>query len=274
MSNSSILDGVDDYINQKLGLQLNNLQYKHKKSCQLLSKQPPSHLDGKAFVDGIYERIGANWSGQPSRSFENWRDEPQDRPSSDGSKLEVTLERRIVGCQWPDSVRWFNQVPVASGLVNSVRDKKRAIDLVHLSKMNNGQYEFIELKVAQKSGGTPLLAAMEILQYGALYIFSRKNASKLGYDIDKKVLLKARDIKLVVLAPATYYKGYWLGWLKDKINEGIKHVLEKENVQIKMEFAFQEFPATFDPRSLPDDLAIMRALNARTPVMESNSRSA
>lgn len=264
-SGASILAGVDKIIDTALGLKDIGKRpfYKHKESCQRLSAQ--QFDGGKTFVAHIYEQVEANWDKRPSRSSENWRDIRQGTPSSDGKKLEVTLERRIVGCPWPASVRWFNQVPVASGLANSVRDKKRAIDLVHVSEMNNGWYEFIELKVAQ-SGGTPLLAAMEILQYGVLYIFSRKNARNLGYDINEKPSLKAPGIRLLVLAPATYYDEYRLGWLKDKINDGVRYVLTEKNIQVELNFDFQAFPSTFDPRSLPDDLAIMRALNARSSV--------
>ena len=265
MFNASILHGVDDHINQVLGLQARSLKYKHKESCQLFSKQPQLNLDGKALVDGIYKRIKDNWNKQPSRSSENWRDIAQDRPSSDSKKLEVTLERRIVGCQWPDSIKWVNQVPVASGLTDSPRDRKRAIDLVHLSVVSNNWYEFIELKVG-KSGGTPLFAAMEILQYGVLYIFSRKNARQLGYDINAKPSLKAAGIHLQVLAPATYYNSYWLGWLKHKINDGVRCLLEEENLEIDMDIDFQAFPATFDPQFLPDDLAIMQALEVRKSI--------
>ena len=82
---------------------------------------------------------------------------------------------------------------------------RRAIDFIH--RCGKGWYELIELNVDER-GGTSLFAAMEILQYGALYMFSRKNAQRLVNVSADKAVFKAAGIHLKGLAPAAYYAGY------------------------------------------------------------------
>ena len=173
-------------------------------------------------------------------------------------KLEVRLEREIVGINWPDGEDWFNQVPVASGLINDRSDKRRAIDLVH--QREDGSYEFIELKV---DSDTPLYAAMEILQYAILYMFARRNERIRGAASEKR-LLEATAIHLRVLAPCHYYNGYeQLDRLEDEICKGINRFLEREKITLQMDFAFEAFPADFKLHKLgrfPNADAIVQAL--------------
>jgi hypothetical protein len=85
----------------------------------------------------------------------------------------------------------------------------------------HGVWEFIELKV---NSDTPLYAAMEILQYGLLFLFSRHHQQELQYDTSKE-LLQATQIHLKVLAPSRYYTSnragapYQLQWLEESLNE-------------------------------------------------------
>jgi hypothetical protein len=155
--------------------------------------------------------------------------------------------------------------------VNSNNEKHRSIDLVHWSRKNKDWYEFIELKVEAKSGRSPLFAAMEILQYGILYLFSRKHAKKMGYDVDQKPFLKANGVHLQVLAPSEYYdqERIHLGWLQDKINEGIRTYLRDETYQ--MDFEFLKWPPDLDLHAIlnnqaSSDSEIVRAFSQRKPV--------
>ncbi len=62
--------------------------------------------------------------------------------------------------------------------------------------------EFIELKIDEKSGG-PLSAAMEILLYGLIFVFSRENIKDLGYDLKKEMFaVKCVELQCLPL-PAT-----------------------------------------------------------------------
>lgn len=175
----SILSDVDRIIDDHFSLDIGERpHYRHKESCIKLLKSPLLGIEMLSLIEKMYEQIKTNWSRSeyhnPSR--ENWRFEKQELVGSDNKK-EVALERALVnipGEIWPDADSWVNQVPVASGLVDPAADKRRAIDLVYRCK--DDSYDFIELKV-DESGGTPLFAAMEVLQYGLLYVFPVKTSN-------------------------------------------------------------------------------------------------
>ena len=234
MADSSILADVNNMINEALGLKDERFKYQHKKRCLLFSKGETPDLDGEALVRKILDQVRSNWHKEKSSSNnQNWRWKPNTKIAIKNKSREVFLERLIVQTQKGND--WVNQVPVASGLTSSAGGR-RAIDLVHRGE--DGWYELIELK-ADHRGGTPLFAAMEILQYGALYIFSREKAQDLGYT--KNDILDAKGIHLRVLAPADYYEPYNLAWLEKSINRGLTSFLAKSNFKMdfKMDFKFE-----------------------------------
>jgi hypothetical protein len=241
MSDSSILADVGNVIDEALGLKNSSLKYQHKKRCQLFSNGTEPNLDGAVLIEKIFDRIQSNWHKGKSRSNnQNWRWKPNPKIADENKSREVFLERLIIKTQV--GADWVNQVPVASGLT-SRGDGRRAIDLVHRGE--NDWYELIELKVDHR-GGTPLFAAMEILQYGVLYIFSREKAQELGYDGIE--LLNAKGIHLRVLAPADYYAPYNLSWLEKSIDRRLTSFLAKFNFE--MDFKFETLSLTLT-RSFP-----------------------
>lgn len=237
----SILLGVNDIIDGALGLM--NIGkapcHQHKESCLKLTRAPIKRFEVVPLIEEMYKKITRNWHGSKSRGKENWRWKPNSKIVQKNKSREVFLERLIVETQEGDD--WVNQVLVASGLT-SIAGGRRAIDLVH--RVENGWYELIELKMDHR-GGTPLFAAMEILQYGLLYIFSRENAQALEYT--KEGLLNAKGIHLKVLAPADYYAPYNLSWLEKSIDRGLASFLTKVN--FKMDFKFETLSLTL--RSSP-----------------------
>ena len=187
---------------------------------------PPDALDiGKAI-----DQIEANWSKVKSRSMQNWRLEyiplkaDSDYKERDWRVSEVLMERTICDqCREKQYLIW-NQIPVASGLLPLPSEKKgdgkrrvasegkRAIDLVYQPDGSQDVYEFLELKIRRKGGAadTLLHATLELLEYGLLYLFSRKNKETLQYEDEgdgRYVVLKALEIRLRVLADADYYEG-------------------------------------------------------------------
>ena len=239
MPEPSILTKVDDLINEALGLEVGRLKYKHKETCQSFSKEIHPKIRWEALIGNILEQIEKkNWDRKRSPSAKNWRWEENPKINAKNRSLEVVLERLIVGGRSENY--WVNQVPVASGVAGS-GDRRRAIDLVH--RCENGWYEFIELKV-NEGAGTPLFAAMEILQYGLLYIFSREHAEDLGYtkargyDEESIKVLNAPGIHLKVLAPAAYYSKYNLSWLEKGIKSGLKEILDQRDLRFEMDFTF------------------------------------
>ncbi|MBI5593111.1 MAG: hypothetical protein HY881_21810 [Deltaproteobacteria bacterium] len=242
----SILDGVEDKIETGLGLKNKEVEcggttphYKHKK-CWL--PKMAKGFDGSRLVEAIHKQIDENWR-RPKRyskktSEKNWRFEKQTRIGDENKSPEVRLERAIVSIPkevWSDAEKWVNQVPVASGLMNQSSDKRRAIDLVH--KCENEVFEFIELKIKPESG-YPLYAAMEILTYGVLYIFSRQR-DEMKSAAKELSVLGAKVVHLKVLAPVSYYKEYGneIDVLEDKVNEGLARFPKEFN----MDFGFEVF---------------------------------
>lgn len=225
----SILEGVDNLIDSALGV--NGVgetpHHEHETSCHQLTKTPMTEFDASVLIADIYYQIGTNWdtSKYHDGSEENWRLEKQKGIGANNNRPEVSLERAIVNIPaeiWPDAANWFNQVPVASGLVDP-HEGGRRIDLVH--NCGDKAYEFIELKV---DSNTPLYAAMEILKYGVLYIFCRQDDRVKCVDqkgepiIDREgKLMQAKKIHLRVLAPAKYYEKYDLSWLEKSIKSGL-----------------------------------------------------
>ena len=242
----SILAGVGDVINEALGLKDSRFKYKHKKACQLLSEGIGPAFDAKALIGNILAQVKRNRDQTRLPSDKNWRWEKHPEIDSDNRSPEVKLERQIVRSSEND---WVNQVPVSSGLAGS-GDRRRAIDLVH--RCGGGWYELIELKVGSD---TPLFAAMEILQYGVLFIFSRKYSEKLGYtekheyDEESIKMLNAPGIHLKVMAPTTYYAGYHLQWLKEAINTGFDRFMAGRGY--KMDFEFESFDLSCSPALIP-----------------------
>ena len=243
---ASILDGTNDIIDEWLGLNENSAgtrlpRYKNQTNLQQLSKDHdiPTTLNGEPLVTKLLEQITRNWAKKEEGrkpSSENWRFSKQPIFNPRSTSLEKTLEKSIVVVTEND---WANQVPVASGLVNR-GEGKRAIDLVHQNA--NNTYEFIELKIGPNAD-TPLFAAMEILLYGLIYVFSRKNMTVLKYD-SHNILLTANSVELQVLAPAEYYTGHQLGWLEKSLSDGLS-TLSKE-VGYDLSFRFRSFPEEFE----------------------------
>jgi hypothetical protein len=140
--------------------------------------------------------IDGNFS--PSRpanlSKENWRFTKQLKLSVHSRSSEKVLEKKISHFA---GKRWVNQVPAASGFCGS-GGRKRSIDLVF--QKADAAFVFYELKTTPKSGNV-FDAAIELLGYGLLYVYSRTRAT--AYKDCR--LMKASEVHLRVLGTADYY---------------------------------------------------------------------
>jgi hypothetical protein len=253
-----ILDGVNSIIDKELGLggpggKCNGKEphYKHDKDCLVISKNSVSNLDGHKLLNLLYNQIKSNWEKRNRNkppSPDNWLLRKRWGISKENDSPEVKLERAIASIPlpiWEDAVNWHNQVSMGSGLMNS--RGSGAIDLVH--DCGNKWYEFIELKVLSTTG-TPLSAAMQIVLYGLLYIFSREKRHVLGYKVQDNDLLGAKGIHLRVLAPNEYYKKYQddergLAAFEEKINIGLNAFLAEQKSELQglqMDFRFEKLP--------------------------------
>lgn len=220
---------------------------------------PPFPLD----IEAAIGKIEANWSQEKSRSTQNWRllHVPLKKKSGykdlDWRESEVLLERMICDEGQRKDVSIWNQMPAASGLLPlpAKRDDgkrrvsaegRRAIDLVFRHKGTDSIYEFLELKIRRKDGSVDSLrhAALEVLEYGLLYLFSRKNQKILEYESStdqlRYAVLGASEIRLRVLAAANYYASQDCSEIPvTEINKALEAYICKHFGNFRMNFGFQ-----------------------------------
>ena len=252
----SITNGFGCIKNAHLGLSAGK-SFEHKRILIRLCEDQPS-LDGAALADDLLEKITDNLHAgrkvaKRLPSKKNWRFKPTPHGASKhNTSAEVTFERAVVAA--PGNT-WANQVPTSSGLMDGRHDRTRNIDLVEQPRP--GEFEFIELKLREdgkRYEQTPLYAALEILDYGALYVFSRQEASALGYSADSKVILEADRIGLRVLAPRPFYefrkrgsgnRPFRLEWLQRTMQSAASRLGDQVGEGFIMDFRFTVFPEAF-----------------------------
>lgn len=267
-----IFHGTEEIISSFLGLHPGET-LKQKSTCLRLSSQPTERPDFETLVSNLYERIERNRSDRiPSR--ENWRTERRTTLSKDNRSPEVLLERAIAILGETGILgEWFNQIPVASGLVDDRADKRAAIDLMRLE---NDRVQFVELKW---ESDTPAFAAFEILLYGLAYLFCYANREEFGYKDTR--LMNIKEVSLRVLAPRIYYDDYDFTWLGQGINESIQTLAGNlSNGELPMDFGFLAFPTEFclpfdtgkevkmisDPQNSENCQTIVSAINNINPI--------
>ncbi|WP_420583774.1 hypothetical protein [Ruegeria sp.] len=270
---ASIFDGTDRIIHAALGLQ-NGQSLKQISTCQNLCRGSlPASLKPD-IVSLLFAQIIKNWTGRVP-SAENWRQERRTAISDNNRSLEVVLERAIVTlADLGELTGWYNQTPVASGLVNARSDKRAALDLIRI----DGEFaELVELKWASD---TPLFALFEVLRYGLALVFSRQNAQEFRYS--GRPLIEVSNMKLVVLAPAQYYSGYDLGAFEEIVNHGLEQLSLTCPDYPEMGFQFLKFPESFElpiasgaelnamknGNKTAARLRIRKAVNSLQPVVE------
>lgn len=198
--------------------------------------------DFKPYVRGLYGDICAN-RGKRSPSKQNWRRVPQPDIGGSNRSPEVVLERAIAGLFAKElSPEWWNQMPVASGLVDRTSNKRAAVDLVRLK---GNRLDLFELKWCSDN---PVFAAYEVLFYGLAYILCRVNHS---YGYVELETMQANHIGLNVLAPECFYAGRKqerldLEWLQSGIEYGFQEIVSHElGAKISASFRFGRFPTEF-----------------------------
>jgi hypothetical protein len=183
-------------------------------------------------------------------SKENWRDVIQPNLDKQNNKSrEVFLERNIAQSlekEFGKNSPWWNQMPIASGLVKATADRRRAIDLVHRHDPDGKRYDFVELKI---DSDTPLIALMEILRYGLVYLVLRKKRDWLPETSREKPVFNTAHVGLRVLAPKEYYKnnGSDLSWLQDKINNALAQIINEPELDLILKMEINSYwPAQLD----------------------------
>lgn len=244
MPPQTLFSGVVDAVNSVL-----QRDYRHKGTFKAWRNDPPNVAVGISVVHGVFDVLDEafpslvrNAKRRPP-SEKNWVYRSCETCSGKtlDAKGEVSLERALVqASKKRGRGQWGNQIPIASGLVNSNIGRRSAIDLVR--KGTGGGYEFVELKVESNS---PLYAAVEILQYGFVWLLSRRNKEALDYGVG--TLLDAEDVRLNVLAPTPYYQEVVLGPFQSGVSSAVSEIGGREGVS--MTFRFVQFPEDFKWKS-------------------------
>lgn len=234
-----IFKGCSEIVSEFLGPGIESLnQLKQKTTYRGLKDHGKTEEDFKMLLQKLYEKIEANRT-ERKPSKENWRMKRQTFVSDCNRSDEVLLERAIAILGEREILPgWTNQVPVASGLVDSSADKRAAVDLVRLE---NQHADLIELKW---ESDTPAFAAFEILLYGLVYLFCYLKRDDLKYG--SRELMKVETISLYVLAPNEFYCGGDLAWLERGLSVALNSFSsDQTNGSLTMEFGFLSFPERF-----------------------------
>ncbi|NOZ43186.1 MAG: hypothetical protein GXP02_08505 [Alphaproteobacteria bacterium] len=156
---------------------------------------------------------------------------------------------------------WYNQIPIASGLLDEVSDKRAAVYWVH---MKDDCLELVELKWASD---TPLYAIFEILRYGLTYLFCYMN--KVEFDFQDLPAMNVSRIKLTTLAPKKYYSYCDLKLLFSAINLAINSLyMEKSDGLLSSRFTCSAFPIDFAlPFKTGAEVMALRDLPADNPTV-------
>jgi hypothetical protein len=84
---------------------------------------------------------------------------------------------------------------------------------------------------------------MEILQYGAPYLFTRSVIPPPADLLRDRELLSGRKIHLRTLAPSWFYDEADLGWLQETLSEGLTRFIREDGIRgLTLDFAFEAFP--------------------------------
>ena len=147
-----------------------------------------SLFDGMKYMDNvtdIYNQMKANCPNPRSTSQKLWELRRACKIRPDNRHRETMLEKAVVIVAARGHMPgWFNQCPTASGMNDSSRYRRSAVDLVHWCELCRCA-RLIELKWdgddQPKWQSNDLLDALrQILRYGAAYIFCRVHRNELG----------------------------------------------------------------------------------------------
>ena len=195
----SLFSGADRLICRALGI-----DNRRQLDDQTLRLEPLSEERASCLVNRLYDQIMSNASGRiAARSEQLWQCRRAPDIADHNCSPEILLEKAVAQLAHKGHMRrWYNQCPAASGISDPHSDRRRAVDLVHLT---GETARLVELKWASN---TPAHALFQLLEYGLAYSFARFHMVELG--LDDRPLMRVRHVGLEVVAPCTYFSpGGW-----------------------------------------------------------------
>lgn len=233
----SVFEGADSLILEALSLDAAK-SLKQKSTCAALKDFPAFASGIDNLVSALFSQIESNWAGRIPSPM-NWALRRQTEINPINISPEVLLERAIVILAERGLLPgWYNQLPIASGLIDEKSDKRAAVDLIRVA---GSHAELIELKW---ESDTPAYAAFEILRYGLAFLFCRKMQEQFKYSAYP--LMKVERISLRVLAPCEYYAYADLAFLQNAMGIAIERLFrEQTHGALQGDFLFLSFPPQF-----------------------------
>lgn len=184
------------------------LHIKARKDLNLRSTELKPLSDKTAFqlVQRLYDQIAGNFPGQArSRSKKLWLCRHATRVCDGNPSPEKTLEKAVaVLARRGHMPGWFNQCPVAAGIVDPRADNKRSVDLVHLC---GHVLRLVELKRWGKRSDTLPFALFEVLEYGLAYLLARLHKRELHLEARRVMQDAVHHVRLEVVAPREFFSG-------------------------------------------------------------------
>ena len=201
-------------------------------------------------VKDIYGLIEANCSFPlGSNSKELWKLRRACHISSRNPSNEKKLEKAVAMlAERKHMPGWYNQCPVASGLVDSKRNKHNSVDLVYWSGFG-GDARLVELKWGKGTArSNPRSALRQVLRYGVAYLFCRVHQAELPlHGRNYRPIMDANVVALEVIAPTQFYDGHEEKNRYAQVSESLNDFARaKTNGALTMSLRALSFPAWFD----------------------------
>ncbi len=196
--------------------------------------------DGMEDIAEIYERMEANCPAPWSNSKRLWLLRRECNIKDGNPRPETLLEKSVAMLGENGYMHeWFNQCPAASGINGSFKDRRRNVDLVHLSA-SGGRARLVELKWMSDD---PPSALRQILRYGAAYIFCRAHKERLP--LRGRPLMNIRHLSLEVAAPRRFYSGYDERYRIARMRQSLDELAGSKIYGLSLSLDALAFPAGF-----------------------------
>ncbi len=231
----SLFHGTDQIVCRALGIARRGSLSNANGLPESLSSDAAS-----ALVRDLFACLEGNYTGQPrSASRELWACRRATLVDARNRRAETLLEKAVANLADAGHMPgWFNQCPVASGVVDPYADGSRCIDLVYCETDNA---RFVELKWASQG---PAYALFQILEYGLAYVFARLRKHELG--VANRPLMSVRDVRLEVLGSGKFYQRGHKRELFRGVHEALRaFVAERTGGDLSMSLQALAFPADF-----------------------------
>lgn len=233
----SLYDGVDQLICDAFRIQ--DRQHLKRKSLKL---EPLSDWEASRLVQALFDKIAENAPTRPrSASNQLWRSAREAKISDHNRSLEKMLEKSVAVLATQGHMPgWFNQCPVATGVVDPYADGGRRVDLVNLT---GDTLRLIELKW---HSDTPVSAFLEVLEYGLAYLLARNRRHEFNLDGHTLMQDHVDMVRLEVVGPRAFFAGSDHAELFAAMDKALRKLAAEQSNEISMSLDALVFPAWFD----------------------------